>query len=182
MPHGTVVHPSVYFLLFEHATALVPLDTRESELQKRLIAIEMRMLGTVDKHLIIDHGFWTGDTTARPGVPDQRWPVRVLVCGNTGVGKSTLINKVFGVPVVGAMNFAELRHALTITLGKAISSYCWSPQHLGRTYMGRSTRSYRPRLMWLRSWRGTGNGVSRALSCRNVAKGRAERSTTHHLV
>lgn len=26
--------------------------------------------------------------------------IRVLVCGNTGIGKSTLINKVFGVEVV----------------------------------------------------------------------------------
>ena len=92
-----MIHPSVYLILFDHMSTLIPLNPRESELQKRLSDVEMRMLGTID-NMIIDHGFWTGVT--RRDVSDDRWPVRVLICGNAGVGKSTLINRVFGVPVV----------------------------------------------------------------------------------
>lgn len=43
-------------------------------------------------------GFWNdlvdgdGDSSEDPGA------IRILVCGNTGLGKSSLINKVFGIP------------------------------------------------------------------------------------
>ena len=39
---------------------------------------------------------------------------RILVCGRTGVGKSTLINKVFGVPMVGAAAYTVDSLVLTI--------------------------------------------------------------------
>ena len=53
------------------------------------------MLGSKDG--MVNPGFWLDeeeDDLADPGA------IRVLVCGNTGVGKSTLINKTFGVDVV----------------------------------------------------------------------------------
>lgn len=37
----------------------------------------------------------------RDEAPVQLDAVRVLVCGNNGTGKSTLINKVFGFEIVG---------------------------------------------------------------------------------
>ena len=45
-------------------------------------------------------GFWNTE-----GVPDieQVSAMRILVCGNSGVGKSTLINRVFGVQVVSSL-------------------------------------------------------------------------------
>lgn len=93
------MHPSVYFLLFYHTCSLTPLNTKESELQKSLINFERRMLGMKD-NLVMNHGFWAGSDPVDKDILEERWPIRVLVCGNTGVGKSTLINKVFGVPVV----------------------------------------------------------------------------------
>lgn len=57
------------------------------------------MLGPLDSGL--NTGFWLDggeeDNSANPGA------IRVLVCGNTGVGKSTLINKTFGVDVVSQL-------------------------------------------------------------------------------
>jgi len=46
---------------------------------------------------------------------------RILVCGRTGVGKSTLINKVFGVPLVCAINLPVHVIHLTIVLDRRIA-------------------------------------------------------------
>jgi predicted GTPase len=74
------------------------LDDNENELQRRLAGVEKRMLGRT-KELRVDYGFWD-HAAADDFSSDAIWPIRILVCGNTGVGKSTLINKVFGVPIV----------------------------------------------------------------------------------
>lgn len=50
------------------------------------------MLG--EKHSIVNQGFWSDRL---PVEVDDLKSIRILVCGNTGVGKSTLINKVFGI-------------------------------------------------------------------------------------
>lgn len=91
-PQGTILHPSVYFLLDEYC--VIMLDTKETKLQRQIEEWRERMLGT--QNGAINHGFWDdhdGDDAVDPGA------IRVLVCGNTGVGKSTLINKTFGVNV-----------------------------------------------------------------------------------
>lgn len=91
-PQGTIIHPSVYLLLDEHLN--VALDTKEAKLQRNLEDWRDKMLGA--NNGITNFGFWGGldlDDTPDPGA------IRVLVCGNTGVGKSTLINKTFGVDV-----------------------------------------------------------------------------------
>ena len=51
------------------------------------------MLGLVEGADTEEQGFWNdGQLDA-----DDSGPMRILVCGNCGVGKSTLINQVFGV-------------------------------------------------------------------------------------
>lgn len=93
-PQGTIIHPSVYMLLDEHVN--VALETKEVKLQRHIEDWRERMLGTSENG-IVNSGFWLDDDA--DDVPDVG-AIRVLVCGNTGVGKSTLINKTFGVDVV----------------------------------------------------------------------------------
>ena len=89
-PQGTIIHPSVYHCLDEfvmQASALSKMPDRE-----RVETWRAKMLGT--KHHILNHGFWSdGDILEN----DSLKAIRILVCGNCGVGKSTLINRVFGV-------------------------------------------------------------------------------------
>ncbi|KAK4629188.1 hypothetical protein CLAFUW4_08156 [Fulvia fulva] len=91
-PQGTIIHPSVYLLLDEHIT--VALDTKEAKLQRSLEDWRDKTLGM--ENGMTNFGFWGGDDLASAPDPGA---IRVLVCGNTGVGKSTLINKTFGVDV-----------------------------------------------------------------------------------
>ncbi|KAK3615107.1 hypothetical protein LTR56_026799 [Elasticomyces elasticus] len=89
---GAIVHPSVYLLLDEYVG--VAMEAKELKLQRNLADWRERMLGTLNG--VVNTGFWLDediDDVPHPGA------IRVLVCGNTGVGKSTLINKVFGVDV-----------------------------------------------------------------------------------
>jgi hypothetical protein len=91
-PQGTIIHPSVYLLIDEHMS--VTLENKEVKLQRHVENWRERMLG-VDKHGVLnEHWGQLGDDSPDPGA------IRVLVCGNTGVGKSTLINNIFGVDVV----------------------------------------------------------------------------------
>ena len=55
------------------------------------------MLGKIDS--ILNRGFWSDSATLETDEPGAEEPrkIRVLVCGNSGVGKSTLINRIFGV-------------------------------------------------------------------------------------
>ena len=87
---GTIIHPSVYFLLDECAS--IAFATQELGLQTAIEEARELMLGASDGKII--PGFWMGREIVAREMPDA---LRVLVCGNTGVGKSTLINKVFGV-------------------------------------------------------------------------------------
>ena len=93
-PQGTIIHPSVYLLLDGHIN--VALETKELKLQRQIEDWREKMLGS--KNGIVNTGFWLDgeeeDDALNVGA------IRVLVCGNTGVGKSTLINKTFGVDVV----------------------------------------------------------------------------------
>ncbi|KAK4546616.1 hypothetical protein LTR36_001833 [Oleoguttula mirabilis] len=96
-PQGTIIHPSVYLLLDENTG--VSLETKELKLQRHIEDWRERMLGS--RNGVVNTGFWLGadaDDDAELGA------IRVLVCGNTGVGKSTLINKTFGVDVTQSSN------------------------------------------------------------------------------
>jgi hypothetical protein len=91
-PQGTIIHPSVYMLMDVYNN--IGLDIGAGSLRTSLAEWRHEMLGP-------DLGFWnnnTGTDLQEPGA------IRILVCGNTGVGKSTLINKVFGVPVTNTSN------------------------------------------------------------------------------
>ena len=44
-------------------------------------------------------GYWAKEEMVQIEEPTS---VRILVCGNSGIGKSTLINKVFGVELVSS--------------------------------------------------------------------------------
>lgn len=91
-PQGTIIHPSAYLLLDEHIH--VALDTKEARLQRQLEDWRETMLGKQNNAM--NFGFWGDEenTNALEG-----GAIRVLVVGNTGVGKSTLINRTFGVNV-----------------------------------------------------------------------------------
>ena len=97
-PQGTIIHPSVYLLLDEHVN--VALESKEVKLQRHLESYRDKMLGLTAEGMI-NPGFWLDEEDDDSGNPGA---IRVLVCGNTGVGKSTLINKTFGVDVTQTMN------------------------------------------------------------------------------
>ncbi|KAI4127533.1 MAG: hypothetical protein LQ341_006781, partial [Variospora aurantia] len=80
---GTIIHPSVYLVFDEHNTLF---------LASNALSFRNRIEQLRDTTLTKDV-FWEEkeivDNT-------ERGAIRILVCGNTGVGKSTLINEVFG--------------------------------------------------------------------------------------
>ena len=93
-PQGTIIHPSVYLLIDEHMS--IAMETKEVKMQRHLEDWREKTLGANKHGMLMEH--WQeelGDDSPNPGA------IRILVCGNTGVGKSTLINKTFGVDVVG---------------------------------------------------------------------------------
>ena len=85
-PQGTILHPSVYLVFDEYCHVL--LDSKELANRKQ---IEQWRPSLCAEEFWIDRGVVNIE---EPGA------IRVLVCGNTGVGKSTLINEVFGAEVV----------------------------------------------------------------------------------
>ncbi|KAI1627960.1 hypothetical protein EDD37DRAFT_606741 [Exophiala viscosa] len=86
---GSIIHPSVYYLMDEWP--LVSFSSKEIDLQYKLEAVRLDMLGEDGE--CWNQGFWNDGTTA---AMEDLPPLRILVCGNTGVGKSTLISRVFG--------------------------------------------------------------------------------------
>jgi hypothetical protein len=83
---GTIIHPSVYLVLDEFMH--ISLRSKEFPFYQLLQKWRSKALGQQDVRC-----FWNG-----PGDPVEEEPgaFRILVCGNCGVGKSSLINKVFG--------------------------------------------------------------------------------------
>ena len=53
--------------------------------------------------------------------------IRILVCGNTGVGKSTLINEVFGAEVVSGKH-------ITVTIAADLAKYRQQFRHASAAY------------------------------------------------
>lgn len=84
---GTIVHPSVYFLLETYPRLGI---------KKALKGLEAYLQNFRNCHLIGND----------PWIRTREYTVdmqscRILICGDTGVGKSTLLNRVFGIDLVG---------------------------------------------------------------------------------
>ncbi|KAK5121572.1 hypothetical protein LTR85_004744 [Meristemomyces frigidus] len=99
MPIGTIIHPSLYCLIDTDINLIM--ETKQGTLVQDLSEWSARMLGEVElsfdgvTKMIPNPGFWNADDddSERSDLP----PLRILICGYPGVGKSTLVNKVFGV-------------------------------------------------------------------------------------
>ena len=80
--------------------------------EKRIEKWRPNMLGT--RYHVADQMFWNdGDT--EPLEDDNSKTMRILVCGNAGAGKSTLVKRVFGIDpddkeVVGLQRTFLLTH------------------------------------------------------------------------
>ncbi|KAL8783816.1 MAG: hypothetical protein Q9213_004362 [Squamulea squamosa] len=91
-PQGTIIHPSVYLCLEHFVIQTLSLSKMPDE--HKIERWRSKMLGT--RHHMSNQGSWNDDD-AELLDNDNLKTIRILVCGNTGVGKSTLINRVFGV-------------------------------------------------------------------------------------
>jgi putative ribosome biogenesis GTPase RsgA len=90
-PQGTVVHPSVYLIFDEYCHVF--LNSKELTYRSHIEKWRSHIAGTKS-----GLEFWNDHDVLTIEDPTA---VRILVCGNNGVGKSTLINGVFGFEIVG---------------------------------------------------------------------------------
>lgn len=95
-PHGTIIHPSIFCILDRHQRFLE--HSRFKPYKENLADFETDCLHSDATNL--PPWFHESELLAS-GVK----AFRILVCGKTGVGKSTLINKVFGVEMVQLIPF-----------------------------------------------------------------------------
>ena len=90
-----IIHPSVYFLCEVYRKRLET-ERWQVALAKDLYDFRLRFLKQNPDR--------DDESPYRPWLPShaaqQNEPCRILVCGGTGVGKSTLLNKVFGTELV----------------------------------------------------------------------------------
>lgn len=101
-PYGTIIHPSVFCLL----------DRNQSWYQQKRFKRYAKLLADFEANCMRGNSEgmppWMQDSQLlASGVK----AFRILVCGKTGVGKSTLINKVFGVEMTEESNtYAQGNH------------------------------------------------------------------------
>ncbi|KAH0080042.1 hypothetical protein KCU60_g16811, partial [Aureobasidium melanogenum] len=88
-PFGCIIHPSVYLIMDIYARFGIELAMRRFEKDINRFRNE--------QHPNMRDPWVTLQTEAAPQTNVKA--CRILVCGRTGVGKSTLINRVFGVPM-----------------------------------------------------------------------------------
>lgn len=89
---GTIIHPSVYQLLDE----CLHVGSHKKAWDHRENTEKWRPKILHQSNDLVNPGFWSNQETLEI---DDLKSLRILVCGDTGVGKSTLINRVFGVEV-----------------------------------------------------------------------------------
>lgn len=85
---GTILHPSVYLIFDENGNVF--LDSKTLAFRNDIEKLRSTVITK-------DDVFWSEREVVDIQEPGS---IRILVCGNTGVGKSTLINEVFGAEVV----------------------------------------------------------------------------------
>lgn len=105
-PQGTFIHPAVYLVLDEYLHAI--LNNKAFPDLNLLEDWRWRTLGDLDK--LPNQGFWNDRDTFDI---EQPHAIRILVTGNTGIGKSTLINRVFGTELVSRTPRYFFRQLLT---------------------------------------------------------------------
>ncbi|KZL82982.1 peptidoglycan binding domain protein [Colletotrichum incanum] len=88
---GTIIHPSVYFLLDTYP--MLGIKEALQGLDEQLKSFKKRCMVYVSNGEVIPSDPWVRD------ILPEHSTCRILICGNTGVGKSTLLNKVFGFPM-----------------------------------------------------------------------------------
>ncbi|KAF8851319.1 hypothetical protein BDZ45DRAFT_730994 [Acephala macrosclerotiorum] len=98
-PQGTILHPSIYLILdvFLH----VVLESKQLGYRTFIDHWRPHVLPKPDKEFWNEREFVT---------INEPLAVRILVCGNCGVGKSSLVNTVFGVEVTHSSHRQTGRH------------------------------------------------------------------------
>ncbi|KAH6647669.1 hypothetical protein BKA67DRAFT_694691 [Truncatella angustata] len=93
---GVILHPSVHFMMDSYYTSglAVSLQGISSHVEHFRQIASLRALAP-DRKTTLPVYPWIKDFTPSVASPT----CRILVCGDTGVGKSTLLNRVFGVPM-----------------------------------------------------------------------------------
>ncbi|KAK0369223.1 hypothetical protein CLIM01_13420 [Colletotrichum limetticola] len=105
--NGTVVHPSVYFLLDTYPTlgirqALKGLRDHLDDYREKASLSHFRNNAQVPL-----------DPWIREVLPDFT-SCRILICGNAGVGKSTLLNRVFGIEMTNVNHAERGKHDIKV--------------------------------------------------------------------
>ena len=90
VPWGSIIHPSVFFLKDTYPVFLRDVFYSSQNNTKNLQAFRRSKL------LQRDLDPWVSEYS----MDHAKTSCRILVCGATGVGKSTLLNSVFGIPIV----------------------------------------------------------------------------------
>lgn len=88
-PRGSIIHPSVYFLMYTYRVSVRNAPCWSKDDLKNLAGFRKSKLP------VLKADPWEVD----PGMAELS-ACRILVCGETGAGKSTLLNCVFGIRVV----------------------------------------------------------------------------------
>ncbi|ETS80105.1 hypothetical protein PFICI_07634 [Pestalotiopsis fici W106-1] len=93
---GTIIHPAVYFLMDAYYTRSLAASLKgiQSHLEVFRENASLKAVSE-DGTASLDTYPWIKDFTPSVAYPS----CRILICGNNGVGKSTLLNRVFGLPM-----------------------------------------------------------------------------------
>ena len=101
--------------------------------------------------MLPEDGFWIERETISIEDPGA---IRILVCGNSGIGKSTLINEVFGTELVSLDGMELFSRLLIISIpDHGFGAYAWNPQRKRSLNLPRSYGLGDSRLWRLRDWR-----------------------------
>ncbi|KAI6896472.1 hypothetical protein KC318_g10053 [Hortaea werneckii] len=108
-PQGSIIHPSLYMLL--DVDAAIAFASNRLGFQESIDCNRELMMGSNDRQ--ITQGYWDSHEVVAIEKPSA---IRILVCGNSGVGKSTLINEVFGAELAACWDRERGEHDIRVAL------------------------------------------------------------------